>query len=36
MPTETVIAISAICAIFVVFAIVLAYADFSTRKIHRP
>jgi hypothetical protein len=35
MPTETAITVAAIVAIFAVFALVLAWADFQTRSARR-
>ena len=35
MPIETVIVIAAIASPFIVFAVVLAWADFQTRSIYR-
>jgi hypothetical protein len=35
MPTETVIVVSAIVATFAAFALVLAWAEFRTRRLNR-
>lgn len=34
MPTETIIVVAGIIAVFAVFAITLAWADFYTRGVH--
>ena len=36
MPTETLVVVAGISAIFALFAGVLAWADFYTRGIHSP
>ena len=36
MPTETAIVIAAIVVVFSIFAVVLAYADYRTRRLTKP